>query len=242
MIKDQRKNPLLIPIIIINFNQLYYLKQLVSFLCNRGFQNIIILDNQSTYKPLLDYYKEIENSVTIEKMDYNGGHDIFFTNKELQRKYAKGYYVLTDPDIVPNENLPENFMKDLIEKLDFYFKRVTKVGFALKIDDVPDYFPFKEKVLKWEAKYWNHQVENDCFLNYIDTTFALYKPMYPMFFTNIDFYSGIRMGGNYIAKHGGWYKNPHNLSEEEVFYQKNANSSSSWNFDENKNSMGIISY
>ena len=32
LLKNQRKNPLSIPVIIINFNQLHYLEELISFL------------------------------------------------------------------------------------------------------------------------------------------------------------------------------------------------------------------
>lgn len=99
-----------IPIIIINFNQLYYLKQLLEFFISRNYKNIIIIDNNSTYPPLLSYYKEIMNQVNIEFMPRNFGHAVFFKNKELQKKYGRGFYILTDSDIVPNENLPDDFL------------------------------------------------------------------------------------------------------------------------------------
>ncbi|MFV0156671.1 glycosyltransferase family 2 protein [Empedobacter falsenii] len=232
MIKAQRKNPFSIPIIIINFNQLYYLKQLIDFLLKRGFENIVIIDNKSTYPPLLEYYKEIKDQVHIEFMKENAGHMVFFENKFLQKKYGKGYYVLTDADIVPNENLPENFMSIMINDLDRYFKRVTKVGFALRIDDLIDNFPLKSKVIEWESRYWRNPIEKDKFLVGIDTTFALYKPYYPSKFKNLEFKNGLRLSNMFTAKHGGWYKDIYNLTEEEKFYQQNASKSSSWNFNE----------
>ncbi|MEG0930076.1 glycosyltransferase family 2 protein [Algoriella sp.] len=242
MIKSQRKNPLSIPIIIINFNQLFYLKQLVDFLINRGFENIVIIDNLSTYPPLLEYYKIIESKVKVEYMGDNQGHKVFFESEMLQRKYGKGYYVLTDADIVPNEKLPIDFMEKMIKYLDKYFKRVTKVGFALKIDDIPNEFPLKDKVIKWESKYWENEVEANLYKTIIDTTFALYKPNYPNNFNFLDFFLGIRVGENFEAKHGGWYKNPLKMTEEDMFYQKTASSSSSWNFDGKGNEIGAIKY
>lgn len=242
LIKKQRNNPLSIPIIIINFNQLFYLKQLVNFLLIRGFENIIIIDNKSTYPPLLEYYKEMQDQVEVEFMTENYGHKVFFENKELHKKYGKGYYVLTDADIVPNEKLPIDFMKTMIKFLDKYFKSINKVGFALRIDDIPDNFPFKNKVLEWEKKFWKNQVEKDVYKTELDTTFALYKPMYPCNFSNIEYINGIRLAGDYICKHGGWYRNPSNMTKEEIFYQKTANSSSSWNFDKNNTLKGEINY
>lgn len=242
LIRQQRKNPLSIPIIIINFNQLYYLKQLIDFLIDRGFENIVIIDNHSTYSPLLEYYKKIDSKVTIEYMNVNLGHMVFFESEYLQRKYAKGYYVVTDADIIPNEKLPINFMSIMINYLDKYYRAINKVGFALKIDDIPNHFPLKEKVLNWERRHWKLELSKDVYKAETDTTFALYKPMYPRLFGNIIFLKGIRLAGVFTCRHGGWYKNPHNLSDEDKFYQQTASSSSSWNFDENNNLTGEINY
>ena len=113
-----------------------------------GYTNIVIIDNKSTYPPLLDYYNTIAPKIKIEYMQENFGHDVFFKNKNLQDKYGKGYYALTDPDIILNKNLPGDFLLGLLKQLDQNFKEVSKVGFALDISDIPDYFPLKEKVIK----------------------------------------------------------------------------------------------
>ncbi|QCX53433.1 glycosyltransferase family 2 protein [Elizabethkingia sp. JS20170427COW] len=231
-IKNQRENPLSIPIIIINYNQLYYLKKQVEFYIKRRFEKIIIIDNASTFPPLLDYYKQIQNKVTIEYMDENKGHMVFFQNKTLQKKYGKGYYVISDPDIIPNKNLPENFMSILIKKLDLYFRAANKIGFALNIDDIPDYYPLKENVIKWESQFWKHQFEKNIYKADIDTTFALYKPFYPSIFQNLKFVSGFRIAGDFTAKHGGWYIDKDNMTEENKYYFEHCNSSSSWKFTE----------
>lgn len=235
--KDQILDPLKIPVIIINFNQLFYLNQLISFLKDRKFKNIIIIDNKSSYPPLLDYYKSIEKIVTIEYMDENYGHRVFFENPKLYKKYARGYYILTDADIVPNNNLPKDFLNKMLSILNEYKNRVYKVGFALNIDDLPEYYPLKQKVIKWEKKFWENQLSENIFLADIDTTFAIYHPVkLHFFFKNLEFYKGIRIGGNYTAKHGGWYLDPENLSEETKFYFRNANNSSSWKFN-NQNQL-----
>ena len=115
--KKQENNTKLIPVIIINFNQLFYLKQLVDTLISKGSSNIVILDNNSTYAPLLDYYKIIKDKITIEMLPVNEGHLVFWKNKEIFKKYGKGYYVLTDADIVPNSNLPINYLNQMINVL-----------------------------------------------------------------------------------------------------------------------------
>lgn len=229
LIKKQIKNPKKIPIIIINFNQLYYLKQLVCFMQKRGFENIVIIDNHSTYPPLLEYYKSLKN-VKIEMMGDNYGHMVFFENKNLQDKYGRGFYVVTDADIVPNDNLPEDFMKTMMDILIDEFCIISKVGFALKIDDIPDNYYFKQKVINWEKKFWiNPYVHHyECFFAKIDTTFALYKPNFPNNFNNVDFLQGIRIAQSFTAHHGGWYLDPLNMTQEQKYYQETSNNSSSW--------------
>ncbi|MBW3520795.1 glycosyltransferase family 2 protein [Chryseobacterium sp. NKUCC03_KSP] len=238
LLKKQRKDPLSIPVIIINFNQLYYLEKLITFLLERKFENIIIIDNQSSYPPLLEYYKRIEDQTTIHYLDENLGHKVFYQKPELFDQYAKGYYFLTDADIVPNENLPENFPSKMLTILDTYFRATTKVGMALRIDDIPDSFPLKNEVLSWEQQFWQSELEPQVYKASIDTTFALYKPGY-FYEEQKDFIKGIRIAGSYTSMHGGWYKDMNNLTEEEEFYQRTANSSSSWNFD-NRGKMNKI--
>ena len=52
-----------IPIIINNYNRLTMLKKLIDSLTSRGYTNIVILDNQSTYPPLLEWYAECQFEV-----------------------------------------------------------------------------------------------------------------------------------------------------------------------------------
>src|SRR5690606_21463109 len=119
-VKKHRINSKTIAIIIINYNQLENLRYLVSFLLDRDFKNIVIIDNNSTYPPLLEYYDKIKGKIVIEMMSDNLGHMVFFENKTLLDKYGSGYYCITDADIRPNENLPDNFLDTLIQTLDKY--------------------------------------------------------------------------------------------------------------------------
>lgn len=227
LIKSQIKNPKTIPIIIINFNQLFYLKQLVQFLLNRKFENIIIIDNNSTYPPLLEYYKEMDKKLKIEQLNENLGHMVLYKKKELFDKYCKGFYCLTDADIVPNQNLPKDFLSQMIKVLIKNITKVNKVGFALKIDNIPDTYAFKEKVLQWESRWWNRTVAPNVYVGKIDTTFALYSPS---FFSkdSEEFLKGLRLAENFEAKHGGWYVDFDNLSEEQDYYYNTATNASSW--------------
>lgn len=224
-VRKQRKEPLSIPIIIINYNRLADLKMLVSFLLERKHKNIVIIDNNSTYPPLLDYYREINEKVTVERMEKNYGHMVFWENQELYNKYSQGYHIITDADIIPNQNLPSDYIKQLIDVLDKN-KNVTKVGFALQTEDIPDYYQHKQKVLEWEKKHWKNTIGENLYLNQLDTTFAIYPPHYK--YDLLNFYSAIRVAGDFTARHNGWYIDEQNLTEEEVYYFKTASDSNSW--------------
>lgn len=226
-VQKQLRNLKEIPVIIINFNQLFYLKQLVDFLIRRKFKNIIIIDNKSTYPPLLEYYKEIQSNVKLELMKDNYGHLVFFNNKNLQKKYGKGFYIVTDADIVPSENLPEDFLKKMLIHLRKHWCEISKVGFALRLDDIPEGNILKNKILQWEKKFWMASVE-DIYVAPIDTTFALYKPNYPNRYDQVHFFSAHRFAKDFTASHGGWYINQMNLTEEQKFYVESASPSSSW--------------
>lgn len=226
-IKAQVKNPFSIPIIIINYNQLESLKNLIESLIKRGFYNIVILDNHSPYPPLLDYYKTIQENpkVTLHLLNDNLGHTVFWLRKDILNLYSKGYYVVTDPDLLIEDSVPNDFMKIFIHLINKHIE-VKKVGFSLRIDDIPDYYPNKEKVIKWEEQFWKEQQNDGHFISRIDTTFALYRPGF--IYDSNGFESAIRTKPPYIVKHLGWYIDYKNLSEEQKFYINNANSSSSW--------------
>jgi hypothetical protein len=218
-----------IPIIITSFNQLEYLKQQIDFLLLKGFINIVIIDNKSTYKPLLEYFDEIESKVTIHRLEKNYGHLVFWKRYDLFVKYGNGYYVVTDPDIVPLADCPDDFLIKFQSILSENKERM-KVGFGLKIDDIPLSNPNREKVIHWENKFWEKQISEGVFDADVDTTFALYKPFYHR--KNKKFKTALRTDYPYVALHGGWYVDINNLSEEQLFYFETANDSSSWKIDQ----------
>ncbi|MFD2542032.1 glycosyltransferase family 2 protein [Lacinutrix gracilariae] len=227
-VKAQIKNPKEIPIVIISFNQLFYLKQLVAFLIKHEFTNLVIIDNNSTYQPLLDYLDTIEKQVKIYRLQENIGHLSFWKTESIFKKYSKGYYVVTDADIVPDANCPDDFMVTFRNLLDEAYTR-TKVGFSLKVEDIPDTNPNKEKIKQWEAQFWKTKVKPNVFKAHIDTTFALYRPNYK--YQRKGFTQGWRTDYPLQAKHGGWYIDINNLSEEQEYYIETANDSASWQLD-----------
>ena len=149
----------------------------------------------------------------------------FWKSPDLFNKYAKGYYVVTDADVIPVNDCPDNFMEMFITELNKSYMQ-TKVGFSLKLDDIPDTNVNKKQILKWESKYWNIKTATNIFKAEIDTTFALYKPKYR--YKLKKFTKAKRFDHPLQAKHGGWYIDTNNLTEEQDYYIKTANTSASW--------------
>jgi len=222
LVKKQNSNYKSIPIIIISYNQLSYLRQLIKFLWDHNYRNIVIIDNNSSYPPLLKYLHEIGDRISVYKLKENYGYRVLWKKKELFSKYTKGYYVITDPDIIPIENCPKDFLKYFKKILD-QTPQIDKVGFSLQLTNIPDANPNKDKILIWEEKYWQKVDRNGNYIAEIDTTFALYRPGNP-FVT----YRGIRTKYPYSAYHKGWEIDPANLTSEQKFYYNTANDSASW--------------
>jgi hypothetical protein len=207
------KNIKHLPIIINNRNRLTYLLQLINWLEKNGYTNIYILDNDSTYPPLLDYYKETTHKVLYLKE--NIGHLALWKSKII-KQFEKDYYVYTDPDVVPSENCPDDIIAFFMKQLNKY-KHIEKIGFGLLIDDLPNSYSDKAKVIDWEKQFWTKEIEKDIFDAQVDTTFALYRP-----YTNGEKWvqKAYRTGGKYVARHLPWYENTENPTEENSYYKE----------------------
>ena len=188
-----------------------FLKMQIEALRSRGYSNIYILDNNSTYPPLLEYYKKVPAKVVF--LGKNLGYDAL-AKIPLYYQVRKSFFVYTDSDVIPIDECPADFMDYFLNILKAN-PTVQKVGFSLKIDDLPDHFAQKEKVIKWEAQFWKERIA-DNFIAPIDTTFALHRP-YALLST-IGPYKNIRTSFPYVARHLPWYNDSQQLSEEEQFY------------------------
>ena len=216
-----------IPIYIISFNRLSYIQQMIEWLEKYGLHNIHIIDNASTYPPLLEYLTK--TPYKVHYMTKNFGHRVFWECGQFDEVIKNSMYILSDPDIAPNKALPNDFIFQLYCLLGYY-KNITKAGFALQIDNLPN-TEISSKVKKWESQFWTKPLSNKnnmkIFHAPIDTTFALYRPGKIKMGSGA-FFSGIRVAGNYSAVHIPWY-NTSSLTEEDIFYKKHAlKASATW--------------
>lgn len=223
-------------------NRLLPLKKLIEALKSRGYNNIVVIDNMSTYKPLLDWYKE--ENINVYSCQSNYGHkalECCRTNEDqFKEKYLQiienEYFVYTDSDVVPVDEIPNDFIEDMIDMSKTY--NISKLGLSLKVDDIPDHFSLKKEVIDHENRFFTSGYIEDkrcqIFKAAVDTTFAIHVPGFPSTHSK----NAYRTGGNYFARHMPWYYDTNNLPEDEKYYSDNIIRSTYWTV-KIKNKLGL---
>ena len=93
------EDPRDIPIIINSFNRLTTLRRLIASLEQRGLTNIHILDNCSTYPPLLEWYATDGRRYDIIRLPKNLGFKALWKHRPTRKRFCGDYYIYTDPDL-----------------------------------------------------------------------------------------------------------------------------------------------
>lgn len=209
-----------IPIVINNRNHVSYLQRLIASLEQRGYHNLVILDNASDYPPLLEYYARTPHRVI--RLGDNVGFCALWETAVFDN-FRDSYYVYTDSDLELVDECPADFIVVMHYLLNRY--NCGKVGFSLLTDDLPDHYANKGQVQGWEAQFQQHQLERLAFAAPIDTTFALYKPNT---YGHAAMLSGLRTSFPYSARHLPWYEATAALTPEQRYYYQHATTSSHW--------------
>ncbi len=157
---------------------------------------IVIVDNGSTYEPLLDWYATIPH--TVVRLD-NRGHTAPWTD-EVKAKVKTRFYVVTDPDLGLHDT-PKDCLVHL-QRLLAKYPQAGKIGLGLHIDEVPPASPYYQHVNRLERAYWQLPVlEGGVRPAPVDTTFALYdKRLLHRYVVG-----GGRTDHPYTARHLPWY-------------------------------------
>jgi hypothetical protein len=200
-----------VPIFIVSRDRLTPLQRLVSWLERVGCVEIYILDNDSAYEPLLEWYRESPH--TVLALGQNYGKNALWLAPGVFDRVRGRRFVYSDPDIVPDESCPLDALDRFGELLDRYLA-VTKAGFGLRIDDLPDHYPHKSAVLAWERRFWDWPLGRGAYYAPIDTTFALYRPG-----SGARPNEAVRTGPPYVARHDSWYLDIESLPDDELCYR-----------------------
>jgi len=229
------------PVFIITYNLLSTTKNLVKDILRMNGQPFIV-DNNSTYPPLLEWYSSLKNNDDIHvirfpvnygpQVVYDYLYDLRKTYKKLTGKPLPKEFIVTDCDLdlsqVPDDGL------DVLYRLYAYCKRqgliYLKIGFGLRIDDLPKK-PYLNRTRNWEKQFFTKKVKYDGIdVNpdaAIDTTLHLFISdvfLHPPKGVPISRYGpAIRTYAPYMARHIPWYWTEETLDEESKYYLKHVN-------------------
>lgn len=137
------------------------LKQLISSLEQRGLTNIYILDNDSTYPPLLEWLKN--SPYEVIHLPGNLGFKALWRHKPSRKRFCDDYYIYTDADLVLDEDCPADIVDRMFDLLKNAYPYAFKIGPSIRIDNLPDCYDRKQEVIDWENRYFEHPVDSDLF-------------------------------------------------------------------------------
>jgi hypothetical protein len=214
------------PVFIPVRDRITTLRQVLDWLESVDQHEIWLIDNDSTYPPLVELLATTTHHVV--RAGYNLGHRSPWLTGAVQRHAHGRYFVVTDPDVIPDESCPADALDRFRALLDRH-PDIDKVGFGLRIDDLPAHYPLRDHVVEWEARFWQDEVEPGAYRADIDTTFALYRPLDRRHMEN----RALRTGTPYVARHQPWYTDPGALTDDDHYYREHADPTvSNWDRDE----------
>ena len=196
----------MIPVFIIARDRFTSLRNMTESLDKIPEAKVVIVDNASTYPPLLNWYKTCPYEVF--RLRTNIGR----TSVNLYiDDYDSDYYVISDPDM-DLEGVPVDMLDFLRNGLENH-PDVCKTGLGIRIDDIPEKFPFREKVIKHESRFWMNRRDDQWWNGGIDSTFAMYRRG-----VECPYDPALRGNYPYVCRHTSWYLDFDNLPDDERYY------------------------
>ncbi|MBF0320639.1 MAG: hypothetical protein HQL01_12640 [Nitrospirae bacterium] len=213
-----------LPIVILNFNRLDPFLRLISWIQTLAdVERIVVIDNASSYPPLLDYYAGNPDGLEIIRKQTNGGHLV--TKQVLTAELnIQGRLIVTDPDLVPYSWTPSTILHKMQLLMDIY-NNIHKIGAGLCVDDLPEHYPFAEEVRRHELSILGRELDDGSRIALIDTTFCLYR--YPQALGDWRT-PAIRTARPFMLQHVDWYVDPYMLSDEYAWYLDHCGASASY--------------
>ena len=199
------------------FNRLTWPRKMAEYMSDTGCE-VILVDNNSTYPPLLEWYKSCPYKV--HRLNDNLGNYSLWISGVLDQYPSLGYYFASDPDLGLS-GVPSSYYSIMRDELDAH-PEIYKIGLSLEILDLPD-ISTTPTIMELESVFWKETVgPNGFYKADVDTTFALYDRRRPI--GNI--WLALRAPRPYTAKHLPWYTSKNDWNEEDIYYYEHITKSS----------------
>jgi len=214
-----------IPVFINSFEQFTYLRDTLDWFAIHGFRNVTVLDQGSTYPPLLALYASQSFRETSRLVRFKN----IGPRRAVRRAAAMtGFdkpFIFTDPDLeLPDPPAPD-FLTRLLRLGRLY--NVVKVGLALDIDSprVQGDRPFGRFTIRsYYRRFFSNPMERDVYHVGVDTTFFAYVPR-PVprpedILASQPRIPALRIAGSgFLAQHRPWLHDNGMPREEEDHYR-----------------------
>lgn len=189
-----------VPIVISVRDRLSDLLAQLVWLEKAAHQRIVLLDNDSTYPPLVEFLETCPYDVRFL------GDNVGSRAPWLVETAERGeWWVYTDCDVVPTDDCP----LDLVDHLHHLLRRhegYPKAGVGLYTRDVEFRDKYRENLF-----HAAHRWLGDCYEAPVETTFALYRPRVPFDF------KAVRSAHPYEARHLPWYREQAPTNEDSYY-------------------------
>lgn len=212
----------MIPVYVNVFNRLTTTRKLCEQLAAMPCVEVIIVDNDSTWEPLLDWYAECPYEVI--RLRENLGHHAPWLSGAVEHDPSP-FYCVTDCDL-DLENIPSDLMSVLQRPLMWHETNIVKSGVSLRINDLPEW---QSSVKNWESRFWKRSIGHGYYVAPVDTTLAMYRrdTLHATAMQVVRVFA-VRSAEPYTARHVPWYLDAENLDDENKNYFATANASNSW--------------
>ena len=200
-----------VPVYINNYNRLTWPRKMAEYLSQIPNCQVVIVDNASSYPPLLNWYESCPCRV-VRLRENLGPYAPW--QSHLVEQDACEFYIVTDSDL-DLDRVPLDLLTRLRKGLEDH-PGAIKCGLSLEIADLErSDFPLREQVVRWEQQFWLRPLGDGFFDADLDTTFALYHQR-----RDLGRFLGpaLRADRPYTARHLPWYLSASTLTDEDRYY------------------------
>jgi hypothetical protein len=215
-----------------------YARRCVAALAAAGL-DVHIVDHESTWPAAVSWLAECEAAGMPVLRRGGNAHprDMWSWPPFRAAAGETEQYVVTDPDVVPADGCPPDWPDRLAAALEAH--KVVKAALGLRTDTLPDWYPLRDVVRRWEAQFWQEEIAPGVYRAPADTTLALYAPLGQCpGFRLLD--PAVRLGPPYLAEHLPWHEDPAALSDELQYYLEHAAPGSTYWAHPGENRLGSL--